>query len=426
MTTLSILQQIAATTKRTEKEAILRQHQHNEELKLTMQMTYHPNIIFWIHQVPDMICSDIPSSTISLTDAIQQLIKLVISRSLTGHNAIQCYRSLLEQCSLEDREVLMMIVHRDLRCGINTATINKIWPNLIPTYAVMLADTDAKDLVYPVYVQCKMDGLRAIITHSLIQQDIIIRTRNGSHITSLSMMNDELKKVILPGESWDGELVYMKDQQTIASRKEGNGILNRAIRGTISPEQAEHIKFIAWDIIDESQSIPYQERFERLQSRLIQPNSKVQCIEHKIANNRKELDNYFFQMLEQGEEGIVAKNMHAMWQPKLTRDMVKFKAVLTADLIVVDWEEGTGRHQGKMGALVCESSDGLIRVNVGTGFSDEQRHLMTKEHMIGKIIEVKYNAKITKKVGGCDSLYLPRFVTVREDKDIANSAEEIQ
>jgi len=79
---------------------------------------------------------------------------------------------------------------------------------------------------------------------------------------------------------------------------------------------------------------------------------------------------------------------------------------------------------GRLGALVCESSDGVIRVNVGSGYSDEQRDEYTKK-VIGKIVTVKYNARIKDK-SGVESLFLPVFIELREDKDKAESSKSIK
>ena len=42
-----------------------------------------------------------------------------------------------------------------------------------------------------------------------------------------------------------------------------------------------------------------------------------------------------------------------------------------------------------------------------------------------KIVAVKYNARITNKQGE-ESLFLPIFVEVREDKDVADSSKDIK
>lgn len=130
--------------------------------------------------------------------------------------------------------------------------------------------------------------------------------------------------------------------------------------------------------------------------------------------------------MARGEEGVIAKNLKGKWEPKRSKNLCKFKAEETADLVVVDWEPGQGKYEGQLGALVCETSDGKVRVNVGSGFSDEQRRYITKDNSVDKIVEIKYNAKITKKDGGADSLYLPRFIGFRVDKNQADSSEEIK
>ncbi len=43
-----------------------------------------------------------------------------------------------------------------------------------------------------------------------------------------------------------------------------------------------------------------------------------------------------------------------------------------------------------LGSLTCESSDGLLKVSVGAGFSDELRNTI-KEDVIGSIVSIQYN-----------------------------------
>jgi ATP-dependent DNA ligase len=93
--------------------------------------------------------------------------------------------------------------------------------------------------------------------------------------------------------------------------------------------------------------------------------------------------------------------------------------------MVVDWEEGTGKNKGRLGALVCETSDGVIRVNVGSGYSDEQRAEFDKK-VIGKIITVRYNARIKERSGESESLFLPRFIELREDKSTAEASKSVK
>jgi hypothetical protein len=83
---------------------------------------------------------------------------------------------------------------------------------------------------------------------------------------------------------------------------------------------------------------------------------------------------------------------------------------------------GAGKYEGMIGALLCESEDGVIKVAVGSGLKDDQRLI---DVYTGKIISVKYNERITNKAGD-QSLFLPIFDQLREDKDVADVSTMIK
>lgn len=96
------------------------------------------------------------------------------------------------------------------------------------------------------------------------------------------------------------------------------------------------------------------------------------------------------------------------------------------DMVVLDWIEGTNRFEGMLGAIVCQSSDGKVVTKVGTGFTEHQRATIKREDIVGKIVTVMYNTRIKdKNRPDVDSLFLPRFIEIREDKDQADCSENI-
>ena len=78
-----------------------------------------------------------------------------------------------------------------------------------------------------------------------------------------------------------------------------------------------------------------------------------------------------------------------------------------------------------LGAIVCESSDGVVKVNVGSGFNDLHRKTLKEKDLLGKIVAVKYNSRIKNRQGD-ESLFLPIFVELRDDKDEADSSKLIK
>ena len=113
-----------------------------------------------------------------------------------------------------------------------------------------------------------------------------------------------------------------------------------------------------------------------------------------------------------------------IWEDKRSKTQIKFKGELECDLKIVGIEEGTGKYAGMLGAIQCESADGVIKVSVGSGFKDEQRKTLGKE-VIGKIAAIKYNMRIKNKAGE-ESLFLPIVLEIRDDKEVADSSEDIK
>ena len=86
------------------------------------------------------------------------------------------------------------------------------------------------------------------------------------------------------------------------------------------------------------------------------------------------------------------------------------------DLNIVGFEEGTGRNQGRLGAIICEGTDNgrNIRVNVGSGLSDSDRdrYWSQRLNLLYRVIEIQADA-VTQNQDGTYSLRFPRFVRFR-------------
>jgi DNA ligase-1 len=117
-----------------------------------------------------------------------------------------------------------------------------------------------------------------------------------------------------------------------------------------------------------------------------------------------------------GYEGIMIKDPEAVYECKRTVNWLKLKPFIEVSLEVTDVEEGTGRNQGRLGALVCTGVDDgrQITVNVGSGFTDSDRSEFwsNRSALIGQIVEVRADA-VTQNQDGSYSLRFPRFLHFR-------------
>ena len=171
--------------------------------------------------------------------------------------------------------------------------------------------------------------------------------------------------------------------------------------------------------------ISYGTRFNSLNTLInkIEP-EKVSTVQSWEVENYETAKALFEELLQRGEEGIILKDKAGIWENKRSKTQIKFKGELECDLKIVGIEEGTGKYEGMLGAIQCESADGVIKVSVGSGFTDYQRKTLGTE-IIGKVAAVKYNMRIKNKAGE-ESLFLPIVLEVRFDKDEADDSTQIK
>jgi len=117
-----------------------------------------------------------------------------------------------------------------------------------------------------------------------------------------------------------------------------------------------------------------------------------------------------------GFEGIMIKSLDAPYECRRSSFWMKWKPTITVDLNIVGFEEGTGRNEGRLGAIICEGDDNgrSIRVNVGSGLTDLDRdeYWGARDQLLGDVVEVEADA-VTQNQDGTYSLRFPRFVRFR-------------
>lgn len=408
----------------------LEKNSHNGLLMNVIRLALDPFTQFYIRKIPEYeFVGEDSEHQSSLEMALDNLYYLS-SREVTGNAAIAHLRAILSSLPTDDAKVIERIIAKDLKCGVQSSTANAVWTGLVPEYPVMLCSPFEQKLVdkvkFPAAVQLKMDGMRfnAIVRNGKCE----FRSRNGKEIQLLGNLEQEF--IDLAGDIdcvFDGELL-VKDKGIILDRQTGNGILNKANKGTIKTDEASKVHAVLWDLIpyvsfvDGHCPTPYSIRFGSLQ--VMKLPKKLSLVEHTVVPDMAAATRLFEGYLADGQEGIILKDLSGEWEDKRSKTQIKFKGELECDLKIVSIEEGTGKYAGMLGAIQCESADGVVKVSVGSGFNDEQRKTLGKE-IVGKIAAIKYNMRIKNKAGE-ESLFLPIVLEIRDDKEVADTAEVIK
>ena len=449
----SILEKLENTNSQKEKIEILKTM--NEVQKRWFSLCYNSLITFGVKKIPEYTSESNSLDTMSIMDILE---KEFVTREITGNAAIERLRDILSNA--EEPEAVERLIKRDARCSVNSTLLNKVFPNLIPEIPCMLAqpmnEKTLKNIKFPAFSQLKADGMRCIAF--ITSNNVRMFSRNGTEIICEPLKNTlmtigQIEENLLSDNvalMLDGELICYKDNKLL-DRKTSNGICNKVLKGTANENELNLIQMQLWDIvkIDSNTFSPledksYEARLEDLYSILnMNVFSKLEVIPTEVVNSMEEALEHFQKMLSQGLEGTILKNQDAKWSNTRSKDLVKLKEENTIDLLVVDIEEGSGDFEGGLGAIICETSDKKLRVRVGTGFSFEDRGFVNdlsngkkvvkqiksleevSKNYLGKIVEVKYNQIIKSKGKDEMSLFLPRLVCVRNDKDTANSIDEI-
>lgn len=402
----------------------------NAELFDGMRMALDALITFGIKQVPIKKSTDPQTSPTGLHwEAFALQVQALIDRRATGHAA----RDLVEHlmfCATEQQwnGWYRRILIKDLRCGVTEKTINKVlkeFPNIapVPVFECMLAHDGAnheKKLVGKKILQPKLDGVRCLTVIDYENRTVTQFSRNGKelvnfgHITAAILANiDSLGRSYL----LDGEVVSNNFQDLMKQVHRKDDV------------QAEDARLALFDIVPLSefrrgQSVLGQgRRFHLLNSLrpVFDAMEHVDLVPWQEAN----LDDYVGQMIfkqymtdavNKGFEGIMIKDVDAVYECKRSHAWLKQKPFIEVSLEITDVEEGTGRNAGRLGALVCSGVDDgrSITVNVGSGFSDSDRDEFWsgRDSLAGQVVEVRADA-VTQNQDGTYSLRFPRFLKFR-------------
>ena len=422
---LGAISQLRATPSSKEKEQILKQYSDSKALKQALYATYSPRLNYFIATLPEISDEVCPESTVL---PLPSLLMKLSSREITGNSARDHVICFLEHSSEPLKELLALIIARDFDCGVGAKTINKVFKGLIeeiPYQRCSKLDEKTSDKLKwhsGVLVQLKADGVFTYIVKPHGELPYLV-TRNGTvaRYEPLDEVFDIDSEFVILGEA------LVERGGEVLSRKEGNGLINSFMKkgtdidGTLVFQVWDMIEWLSWNS-NISDDRPYHERLSLLLEQDL--GAYITALPTTVAFDLESAQAVADGFITEGFEGAIAKNPDAVWKSGTSKDLVKFKAIEDADLICV----GTTPHskdETKIGALICETSCGNLRVNIGTGLTDALRQ-KPPDHFIGKVVEVQYNELIQSKSKETWSMFLPRFIELRFDKDSANTLGELR
>lgn len=340
--------------------------------------TYNPYYNYYITKPVVKCTGNVVRFDSNHFNAFTDLLDLVNARHLTSRQFAAKLQDLLENFDPEIVDILIQVVKRDLKAGINVKTINEAIPDLVPHFSVMLAGklTDDKidSLPFPITISPKYDGYRGLAKMRFNLYDML--SREGRVLdTYTAYFQEKLQYLNLNFENsnaiFDGEIKSIDYKGTSVAKGKSNS--------------KKDLKFFIFDYLtDEDSNKIYIQRITDLHNlkTLIKEDENLrdhfEVILPRVVRNPEELKAAHYANLELKFEGSMLKTLYHKYVWERSPDWLKYKPFIEVDGYILEVLEGEedGKYVGTMGSIVVGGEDengNKFKVNCGSGFSDKQR-----------------------------------------------------
>jgi len=396
-------------------------------------LAYNPFFVYNVKKIPETTgLVDRPNPWVQFW----ALLEALRTRSISGHRARDTIADLSEKFdSLEWNNLCRRVLIKDLRCGISEKTLNKVLKNtdwVIPTFTCQLAQ-DSNDhpakLKGRKRLEVKLDGVR-VIAICYREGAVNLFSRNGKPFNNFPHIEEQLASIARElsiaafGQSTD----FVLDGEIIGESFQA--LMKQAQRKT--DVDASDSKYFVFDVMPKTAFFEgyhnvqqgrridtLHQMFNRVDDSTLAPDVQITPgieVDLDTAEGHDVMRRYAEDAVADGFEGIMIKSSDAPYECRRSSFWMKWKPVITVDLNIVGFEEGTGKNLGRLGAIVCEGVDNgrRINVNVGSGLTDLNRdeYWAARGSLLGRVVEVKADA-VTQNQDGTYSLRFPRFERFR-------------
>jgi len=408
---LDMFENISTAKGTNAKKVLLKEYLRNLYFSTLLHMTFNPYRSFHVVKIPK-----VKNENRNPIDP-QEAWKLFIlnadtcsKRKVTGNSAINLIHETFQKCSEAQEKWMRKVLKKNLAIGISTKTLNKVQPNFIPTFEVSLAQKfERKRMSDWVYIEPKLDGIRCLAI--VENNEAKLFTRQGKLVTNF----DETvgKELLLMGDGcYDGEIMSKDFTELMRQvyRKENKNI------DDVYFAIFDYLTLDEWKEKKGKQTLKDRKRYlsKQIGTKYAKENLKYLKLVRSVPSlllTDKQLKDAHDEWVSKGYEGLMVKDMDAVYQFKRDWSVMKYKVFFDADCKIIALQEGTGKHVGKLGSFLVDYKG--TTVNVGSGLTDTIREQIWKDpdSHIGRTIEVRYQEETTD-----GSLRFPTFVCFRNDK----------
>jgi DNA ligase-1 len=424
-----MVDELNSTNSINEKKDILAKYKNDEYLKKVLYYTYNPFYQYYVTPANlEKRYSDDLGATSKLYTNLIELLDDLRNRVITGHTAIQSVNDFV-YANETYKDLIYKVIGKDLEIRMGDSLINKVIPDLIPTFDCALAtdfDKVEANLTKDVWLASrKLDGVRCLAVINEAGR-ATLWSRQGNQFETLQKVISEIEKLGMKDMVLDGEICL-----TDANGNEDfQGIMKQIRR---KDHTIDNPKYLIFDIIEGSAfrsklgTKLYTSRYTELNAYLY--NAKENGFKHLEVVTQSTIadEAHYIEMMENadanGWEGLILRKADVVYEGKRSKNMLKCKSFKDAEYKVIDLEFGPFRMIENGLEVTKEVLSNVViehkgnRVSVGSGFSIGEREYFkaNPNEILNKIITVKYFQE-TQNQSGAWSLRFPTVKVIHGSK----------
>ena len=349
MRVTEILEEIKSTAGSNAKKAILYSHSQNDLLKKVLLYGMDSFTPFNVVKIPKVRARlEFPLGESEGWSEFFSILDECSSRQVTGNAAIERVYTCF--CSVRSEEEVWMrkILKKHLSIGASTKTVNKIFPGLIPTFEVSLAQKfEEKRLVGKsrVGVEPKLDGIRCF---AIVEDGTsLLYARSGKLIPNF---NDTIGRELslLPDGCYDGEIM---GEDFVALMRQVYRKDNVVTEGTYLA-LFDYLPTSEWKSGEPKMSC--EDRYTKMCESLKNAGDLKylqKVMRYVISADYDSIKHLHDEFASEGYEGAMVKDLDAPYKFGRGYEVMKMKVFHDVDLPIDFLEEGTGKHVGKLGSV---------------------------------------------------------------------------
>jgi len=342
-----------------------------------------------------------------------ELLDKLTDRVLTGHSAIQAVNRFIQD-NAEYKDLIYQVIDRNLETRATTTLINRVIPNLIPTFNVALAhDITKVNGIDPLdgtwYCSRKLDGIRCI---AIIRDGKIkFFSRNGKEFETLGVVQDRIEALGLTDCVLDGEICLMKEDGS----DDFQGILKEIQRKN---HTIKNPRYWIFDVLtleefdSTSGEVPLADRLARLN---IGKDPVLASLPQYLIETEDDFEKFKERAKSFGWEGLILRQ-NIGYEGKRSKGMLKIKEFFDAEYtvesvimedqrIIVDGQE---KVEEVLSAVIIRHKGDPVRVGSGFNLNERRKYYADPNLILGKTITVQYFEETVDQEGR-NSLRFPVF-----------------